>query len=319
MVIGHEQAGGPRPKVFVVGDLNVDHVVADVPIGTAQRIAIPPPAVGGSAYNAAVAFKDAGFQPLVFGKVGDDVNGDLIIDELDRRDIDHRITRHSARPTCACTIIYFQGTDDRRTIFYGAVNANDYDVRELRGTLQSAGLGPTDLIFSPLHIFEQTDGDMQHCQQFFGELRSSGVRLVVDIVPHSLYERLDAAAFEAMVGTPPFVLISECQTLARMMGWPRAETFDLASTPSQAFYDQVVRTFSSQYYVCRFGVGGISHEAVLVRSGSHAELCWPVRATGYETIDHQRRRGFGDALTAATLTDLVGLPSATSGRPREHV
>jgi sugar/nucleoside kinase (ribokinase family) len=106
------------PKVFVTGDLAVDNVVTGIALGGITRVAYAPPAVGGSAYNAAIAFKHAGFSPIVFGKVGKDANGNLILSTLERDGIYHFIDRDDSNPTCSCNIIYFQDQEHLRTIYY---------------------------------------------------------------------------------------------------------------------------------------------------------------------------------------------------------
>src|SRR5689334_18424268 len=136
------------PKVFVTGDLNIDNVATGLALGKITQVAYHPPTVGGSAYNAAIAFKRAGFRPVVFGKVGNDVSGELILSALKQAEIPLFVERDEAKPTCVCNIIYFQNEAHPRTIYYWSNNANDYDTAALGPALQSANLSEDDLIFS---------------------------------------------------------------------------------------------------------------------------------------------------------------------------
>jgi sugar/nucleoside kinase (ribokinase family) len=82
------------PKVFVTGDLMVDYLVTGAALGKITRVPTVPPRVGGSAYNAAIAFRSIGFPTSVFGKVGQDDNAKLILPPLQEHEVITFIERH---------------------------------------------------------------------------------------------------------------------------------------------------------------------------------------------------------------------------------
>ncbi len=290
---------GGLGTVFVTGDLNVDHVATNVVLGGITRVAHNPPTVGGSALNAAFALRAAGFHSVVFGKVGADADGDHILSALSTHQIQCFVNRHNSRPTGSCNIIYFEGEKYPRTIYYACGNANDYEIDSLDEALRAAALTQNDFVFSPLHLYDQTDGDRNHCRAFFHKLRSSGARVIVDVVPHGIYELLDAMTLVDIIGGPVFVMIGEYRTF---MNLTAACADDM---PTQADCDRIAQHFESTYFLCRFGIGNISRELVFRRTATGADIIEAAAETGYESLPDVEKRGFGDRLTASTLKRIL--------------
>lgn len=292
----------PLPRIFVTGDLNVDHVVTDVALGGITRVKFIRRAPGGSAYNAAIAFQEAGFKPLLYGKVGTDLNGDVIVDALETRGIHHLIDRDSEKATGTCHIIYFRDQPQLRTIYYSDRNANDYSATSLEQALRAADLHRDDLVFSSLHMYDQTNHDESNCCAFFALLRASGARLIVDIVPHRIYETLDVASICRIVGAPPFMFIGEYRTFMNLIdpAWQ-----DSNGLPTDTDCSLIARKFAAEYFACRYGVGNISHELLFKRCVSSLVLLGPARQTGYEAVPDPDKPGFGDQLTANTLRRIL--------------
>jgi sugar/nucleoside kinase (ribokinase family) len=288
-------------KVFVTGDLNIDNMITGVALGKITRVPYIPPVVGGSAYNAAVAFKHAGFHPIVFGKIGDDDGGDLILSALERQGIDYLIDRDNAKPTGTCNIIYFRGEEYPRTIYYWSANANDYNTESLQLALKKADLSEDDFIFSSLHLYDQTDGDLDHCRAFFAELRSSGSRVIVDIVPHTIYDIFDVAVLKDIISGSVFMMIGEYRTFMNLIA---VGAYADDRTPTQADCEQIARHLEAEYFLCRYGIGNISRELVFRRTHEAVKLLWTAE-TGYEHLPDVEKRGFGDYLTASTLSQIV--------------
>ncbi len=295
------QAHAILPRVFVTGDLNVDFVITGATVGKVSRVDVPAPRVGGSAYNAAVAFKRAGFDSLLFGNVGDDHYGRLIFEAVTRNGIEVLVGHDPTKPTGTCHLLYFEGGDHLRTIYYFGGNANDYDPIRLERALTKARLTPTDLVFSSLHMYDQTDRDFDRCQAFFGMLRSSGAKLVLDVVPHTLYEVLTLTDFHRMIGGTVDILIGEYQTLARLAN----PGITPANTPNRDDFAHLARHFDTHHFLCRYGIGNIGHEVVFTPNQDTVRLMDRATETGYDALPVELKRGFGDDLTAMTLRQLL--------------
>jgi pfkB family carbohydrate kinase len=285
-------------KMFVTGDLNIDNVVTGVTLGGITRVAFNPPVVGGSAYNAAIAFDREGFQTIIFGKVGADHGGDLILTALQKHRIKYHVARDEAKPTGTCNIIYFEGHEHPRTIYYWGSNANDYDLASLRMALRKAALVEGDFIFSPLHIYDQTNHNRQMCRDFFDVLRSCRARVIIDVVPHRIYESLNADDLREIIGGPAFMIIGEFRTFMNLIG---VDPNDIGSVPGESDCNRIADHFNAEYFLCRYGFGNISHERVFRRMQKAVEFLNRPTHTGYERVPDVKKRGFGDWLTAKTL------------------
>ena len=295
------QSHGDR-KVFVTGDLNVDFVLTGASIGEISRIPAPRPRVGGSAFNAAVAFRREEFHSILFGKVGADANGDLIVDGVRQLHIDHFIERDPAKPTGTCHIMYFKDADHLRTVFYFEKNANDYVAATLRNALVKANISERDFVFSPFHLYEQTDRHLDRCRTFFNDLRSRGARLILDVVPHTLHQAITMTDFRHVVAGPVDVLIGEYRTLAGLIDI--GVTRDDVPSPRECamFSDH----FNADVVICRFGIGNIGRQIVFTRRVTTRPLPREAADTGYERLPDAEKRGYGDYLTARTLAYLLG-------------
>jgi sugar/nucleoside kinase (ribokinase family) len=290
------------PKIFVIGDLNIDNVVTGAILGKITRVVLPAPSIGGSAYNAARAFKQAGFHTMLFGKVGNDADGNLIVLTVEQNEIHHFIGRDEKKPTGTCHIIYFQGADNLRTIYFPCPNANDYDLCSIEHALKESALGPDDFVFTSLHIYDQVDRNLDHCRNFFNTLHASGCRVIVDIVPHTIYEDLNVSQFNQMIGGPVYMIISEYRTFMHLIS---CQADILNEAPTESDCQTILHYFKAQYYVCRSGIGNISRQLVFNHSHSSNENLGTIIETGFEKLPDIEKRGFGDRLTANTLLQML--------------
>jgi len=167
--------------------------------------------------------------------------------------------------------------------------------------LKKTDLSEDDFIFSPLHLYDQTDGDQDHCRVFFDELRSSGSRIIVDIVPHTIYEILDVAGLKYIIGGSVFMMIGEYRTFMNLIA---AGAYVGDRTLTQADCEWIARRLEAEYFLRRYGIGNISRELVFRRTREAVELLWTAE-TGYEHLPDIEKRGFGDHLTASTLSGMA--------------
>ena len=302
------------PKVFVTGDLNLDHVIADLELGAVNRVHYGKPTAGGSAFNAALAFKQEGFDPIVFGAVGDDSAGDSILNELEYYNIGQLVTRDKSRPTAQCNILYFRGRDELRTIHYESNNANSYDAKGLHHAIARANLSPDDYLFSSLYILDQMDRNIEACRPFMNELAATEGRLIVDLVPHELYSFCDIDTVTSLLADNTWLVIGAFGTFCNLI---HGGSKPVPPAPTRHDCETIARTFNSRYFLCHYGAGGIGYEILfshdLQRQGPE-----PIsRDTGYARLRTEQKRGFGDLLTAKavrTLSEPTVLGPPVEGR-----
>jgi len=286
-----------KNQILVIGDLNVDNVVHDIDLGDSQSI-ISERRIGGSGLNSAIAFKNEKLDPIVFGAVGNDMNGKEITMYLSSKNISNKIRINENKATCLCNILYFNQGDEFRTIYYDIDNANEYDSKELAKVLEELNLGDDDYIFICLHILPQTSFDIERCKQFFKLLKTSKAKIIVDIVPHELFNNVSFDELKSILSFKVYAIIAEAKTLSGFlkMKWVSHQI------PTDEDYLFFKEYFNSKYLICRYGIGNIEYQTTLY-SDKNGNLTFLERdtKTGYLTVPEEEKRGFGDVLTAKTI------------------
>jgi hypothetical protein len=150
-------------------------------------------------------------------------------------------------------------------------------------------------------MYDQTGRDFDRCRAFLGVLRSSGAKLVLDVVPHTLYEVLTLAGFNRMIGGTVDILIGEYRTLARLASPGTTPP----ETPSRDDCAQLATHFDARCFLCRYGVGNIGDEIVFTAAQNVVHFMDRATETGYDRLPLELKRGFGDELTARTLGQLL--------------
>lgn len=270
-------------RVIVIGDLNVDEVV-DAADGPVRR-------PGGTAFNAATAFRAVGFRPAVVGAVGRDVDGRLVEQGLDRESIEASLVR-CERPTGACRLRRTPGADGR--VSNGDRSANAVEPAVLLARLDRLEPGPADVVFVATHLLARHTAAA--CRQFFAALAAVGARLVVDLVPHNLATRVSGGAVESCLRGLAFLLVAELHTARSLVGSAGA-----GDAPQAADWDRVHDRLAPWAVALRHGRFGVEYESLAAPAGPDRTV--RVRATRFDL--EADLCGFGDRLTAGLLRSLV--------------
>jgi len=246
-----------KPRVFVVGDLNIDRFSM-----------LREPAIGGTAYYVAVALKVApGFEPIVFGKVGRDPQGASILQALGAGNIYSLIGEHESKATGEVHLtptgdlsLPFQCIWDKRN------NANDYDESNLEQALVLSAIGSGDYIFLASYLFVQKLFVTNEINAFIQHLNSSRARILLDINQKAFafdvlqdcgVGRVDASVLQKyLIGVPIYAVIGDMSTfdylgLIHGKQFPDGEAISALST-----------FFSSSWVICRYASGRDLHQRV---------------------------------------------------------
>lgn len=288
-------------RIFVTGDLNVDEIVTGVRLGSINEVNEIKKEVGGSAINAAKGFKNQGFKTVIWGSVGNDDNGKLILGEIDKCMIKNAVNIHQSKPTGVCHIIYFQGDNDMRTIYYVRNNANDYQVSFLEKALKWAEISGDDYIYSSLHCFYQLNDDVDHCKSYIQVLRDSGAKLIIDLTPHLIFVKIGLDEIRSIIGGTVFLLIAEYRTFMGFINPGSDENKKVENSSLQ----KIASAFQAEYYDCRFGKGNISRQILFKKHTRGIQTLSYIEETGYKNLADNEKSGFGDILTARTLQNLI--------------
>lgn len=293
------RSAGDAQRILVVGDLNVDFVMPRI-MHTREGAVVEKPdaTVGGTGFNGALAFQENGFVPVLFGKVGDDQYGRQIRARLREQQFTSMIGLHPTKTTGTCTMVYFE--DNTRWLMQDTDNANDYDLSNLRLAMDLAGLRKGDIALVVAHPFFRLN--IEHCTSLFSVLRSVGVQVVLDVVPHNLYKTVTPDDFLRGVAGELLALIGEFPTLMRLAGREPQHI-----TPETEEYHFIADHYPARHVVARFGQGNISRQTIYRKVGRDYDFTARDEPTGYETLPYEQRRGFGDRLTAAALKRILAL------------
>lgn len=281
-----------RKRVFVIGDLNIDYCLPVENIRGGRILDRPLPLVGGTGYNAALALKATTFEPIVFGKVGDDIDGHLIIEELAKQEFTSLVGIHDSKRTGTATMLFLP--DSERCLLQEPDSANDYDHENLSQALQLASLGKGDIIFFVAHPFARFD--VPSNKKLVATLGATSASIILDVVPHNMYDRLDLRDFKTITGDAVHVLIGEFSTLMRLSG-RRQDHADPKIDDIKALFSD----FGVRALVLRYGAGNIDKQDIWLGNGASPVPLEKGRSTGYQTLRPGEKRGFGDRLTAELL------------------
>ena len=278
-------------KVVIISDLNVDYIYDLKALNSSPRDNQSPAQreLGGCAYNSAIAFREQNLDPIIIGSVGRDNDGAFIIQELENYKIPAFISQNDGK-TGRCSICY-SGVD--RVITYDDVNANIYDDRLIRYSIRSISLSSSDVIFLTSHLFFRAQ--TSNVDSIFSAIYESKAKIVLDLVPHDLYKKLTFEKISNYISSNIDILITEYRTLCLLLDKEASSELD------KTIIEEFLYNLNVHYLVLRFGIGEISKEAILEKRGQNqielVELC----DTGYESLDSEKRKGFGDILTAKII------------------
>jgi hypothetical protein len=132
--------------------------------------------------------------------------------------------------------------------------------------------------------------------------------LIVDIVPHKLYEHLSLKQLKDMVGQPPFMWIAEFITFLGLIDRNQARDHPgNEDEPTLGYLIAIASAFAGRYIVCRFGMGNISDEVLFDTAIGPCGTSIR-RDTGYQTLPENDKPGFGDRLTAELIRRITMEP-----------
>jgi 3,4-dihydroxy 2-butanone 4-phosphate synthase/GTP cyclohydrolase II len=291
---------GKGKWIFIVGDLNVDYKIALDDFKKENKIVEKPKqTIGGTAYNAAIQFKEY-FEPVIFGKVGNDRNGWFIKDELEKKRISAVLDTATEKPgkepqaTGSCTMVYY---DSERLIIKddGETNANDYDLDNLEKALAIARIQKKDYVFVVGHAL--TRCGIEHTKSMMELLAATGATIVFDMVPHNMYETVSLTELKSVIGDKVDIIIGEYNTF---MGFLDVTIFNPSPSPDDI--KKIFQNIPVNLIEIRYGVGNISHLVTGQRSddGLSVQILRD-KDTQYEKCPFEMRSGFGDILTLELL------------------
>lgn len=262
-----------------------------------QHLEMSNPMVGGTAFNAALAFSQKGFFPIIIGNVGNDAEGQYIQKTIKEKKLSNIIHKNPNKPTGTCHIFYSDsGFKKGRHFIRNKNDANVYDLRFLTAALESVRAEKDELIFIASDFFVRQD--ISDCQNMLEAISEKSTKVILDVVPHSIYKKLRLQEFKSIIDDRVYVMIAELKTLMRFFDKDYSK-----DSPQFEDWDRIFANFNPRFVVIRYGVGEISKQEIRKYSDTGKIMVLQAEInTGYEKLNNDfEKRGFGDILTANFL------------------
>jgi len=292
-VIIKERPGKKEKWVFIIGDLNIDYKISlNGNVTGNQVLNKPQPSIGGTAFNAAIKFKEI-FEPIVFGKVGNDLGGRFIKDRLNEEQITALLGMSKDQATGTCTMLYHGNErliikDDLET------NANDYDLKNLEKALTIAEINENDYVFIVGHAL--TRFGIEYSKAIMDKIKATGSVNIFDLVPHNMHQTVSLADLVSVIDNIE-ILIGEYNTFMGFLG-----DLNPKPIPSEDDIKKIFRNIPAKIIDIRYGEGNISHQLTCQRGDDGRSVLVRIdKDTGYENCSMEEKNGFGDILTSELI------------------
>ncbi|MDR2257646.1 MAG: PfkB family carbohydrate kinase [Treponema sp.] len=287
--------------ILIIADLCADYFIqTEGTIESNIMLSMPEPAAGGTAYNAAMAFAEKGLKPVIFGKVGDDLAGRMIINELETGKIISLIEISPVKKTSSCVLFYH---GNNRVVIRDdliAGNANDYDVDNLKQVMKLGIITKDDYIFFVGHFL--TRCGIEHSRRLMETALAAGARIIFDAVPHDLYTQISLEQFNFVVKDDVELLVAEYRTLMGLLGRIHGGGKNDEDEPADDEIRDIMENFRAKIIDIRYGEANISKQIICARDKNGETFQILERCgTGFDGSSLEKRKGFGDKLTAATV------------------
>ena len=291
--------------LIVMGDINLDWLVqrqlpfAFVDFGDVDRMAWLPieKIMGGSGLNFARFAKQAGYRPLLLGKVGNDLEGSFILSQLQAESLAPGVRNDEQHPTGLAIIA--RDHHDIRLLVNNETNANQYlsvhDVRAYQAEIEAS-----KLLYLSGYCFMNPDLPRTDaaCEAIRIAKKSENTHIVFDVVPHKFYLIKAYDNFEKFLNLTRDVdvLISETSTLRRILGLG-----EKSEQITKLMVEETLEYLKPNYSQLILRWGSCDHQVVW--DANNQKEVWG--DTGHR--DAEDKRGFGDKLALQVLREVCNL------------
>ncbi len=284
--------------VVIISDLNVDKVLylhddgkfCGFNEGIREM-------TGGCAFNSACIFKKENLDPVILGSVGEDLEGKHILKDLEENDLKAFIYI-SNRPTGKSQLLYRNGN---REICSECENANEYDSR-IAVMLDAMRLSEKNLVYITTHILIR--GMKENVFAIVNSIYKTHAKIVIDIVPHNIYNCTTWKFFCEVFNRPVFMVICELKTILLLHSQCNYTIGEEDLVDDQIFDAILEEVYSSnldiKYLVLRYGYQNIGKQRVYENRGG--KFCLRSdEETDFKNLEPEKCRGYGEVLTAKLL------------------
>jgi len=287
-----------KNTVVIISDLNVDKVLylyddggfCGFNDGIREM-------TGGCAFNSACTFKKENLDPVILGSIGEDPEGKLILKDLEKNELKAFVYK-SNRPTGKSQLLY---RHDSREICSERENANEYDAK-IAVMLDAMRLSEKNLVYITTHILIR--GTKENVLAIRNSIYNTKAKIVIDIVPHNIYNSTTWDFFCEVFDRPVFMVICELKTILSLHSQWNDTIGEEELIDDRVFEEILEKVYSSgldiRYLVLRYGYQNIGKQRVYEKRGDKYSLRSD-EETGFKKLEAEKRRGYGEVLTAKLL------------------
>ena len=284
-----------KERVIIISDLNIDYIIDICKLEFNNRCEGIYEQIGGCAYNAAIYFKKNDLFPVIIGSIGNDINGQKVIDELNRKEIYAFLDRITF-PTGVCNIAY---CGNQRLLYCKQENANKYSIAYIKKALTHINMQANDVAFITAHIF------LNVCWQDINELLSfikkRNVKIVLDVVPHDIF--VDNKTLNSIFDNLTIKLDIVISNLGTLLDYCNID--NIHNKESELLSDKdiciIMSKINADMFVIRYGKTGTSKQAIIKRIDSLKYKIIENIKTDYENLDIDEKTGYGEVLAAKII------------------
>ena len=137
---------------------------------------------------------------------------------------------------------------------------------------------------------------IEHSKKIIDLLALTGAKIVLDVVPHNIYQRINLAEFRHIIGRHVDMAITEYRTLLGL-----SNVSPGTSEPEEKELTAAASKLKIRYLVIRYGEGNADKQTICVKAEKDSCEIIESKETGYTELEPMERIGFGDRLTADLL------------------
>jgi len=288
----------------VMGDINLDWIVrgqlpfAFVDLNVNGRIEWLPidKKMGGSGLNFARFAQQCDYRPLLLGKVGNDLEGDFVLSQLQTLNLATGVRKDEENPTGLALIA--RDKKDIRFLVNNELNANQHlsvqDVRRYQAEIKAC-----NLLYVSGYCFMNTGSPRTDATLEAIKIAKQGgkTQVIFDVVPHRFYciEAYNSFTKFLALTHDVDILISEVATVRRFLNLGHKD-----EQVTESIAKETLKYLKPHYerFILRWGPSGCDHQVIWDKHTNMEK--W--EDTGH--VDAEDKRGFGDRLALQVLREV---------------
>ena len=294
---------GNKTRVLIFGDLNIDRYIDDKDREDE---------VGGTAYNAWLAFQEQNFMSILFGSIGDDENGI----KIEKKIIEHnnyaflRVNEtiyEGTKESIKTPVVKIHKTGDPERPFHHEWdifdNANDYSSEFIEKTRILTDLNKNDFVYVTSYLFVQKYWVMEDCKKFFGILKKARAKIILDLAKSSLKKGTPfkiTQLKESFNECKLFAVVGDITTFWQLLGIKKDKA-------EPADYNNILDAFNAEYLICRYVDNNEDQYQAVFRWDPKGMLVNvnPAKKTDFKSQLWENKIGYGDKETAKAIRKIL--------------